>query len=65
MIKMQMKVKNRSHKYDINRLSSRHGHKFSKYKKCPSMTMLICINPFVPNASFLYPMKTSESRKVF
>ena len=23
------------------------------------------INPFVPNAPFLYPMKTSENRKVF
>ena len=23
------------------------------------------INPFVPNAHFLYPMKTSENRKVF
>ena len=24
-----------------------------------------CINPFVPNAPFLYPLKTSENRKVF
>ena len=23
------------------------------------------INPFVPSASFLYPLKTSENRKVF
>ena len=23
------------------------------------------INPFVPNAPFLYPLKTSENRKVF
>ena len=23
------------------------------------------INPFIPNAPFLYPMKTSENRKVF
>ena len=23
------------------------------------------INPFVPNALFLYPLKTSENRKVF
>ena len=25
---------------------------------------MIFINPFVPNASFLYPLKTSENRKV-
>ena len=23
------------------------------------------INPFVPNAPFLYPLKTSENRKIF
>ena len=27
-----MKKKNRSHRYDINRPRSRHGHKYSKYK---------------------------------
>ena len=25
-------MKNRSHRYDTNRLSSRHGNKYSKYK---------------------------------
>ena len=25
-------MKNRSHRYDINRLKSRHRHKYSKYK---------------------------------
>ena len=24
-----------------------------------------CVNPFAPNASFPYPLKTSENRKVF
>ena len=33
IIKMEMKVKNRSHRYDINRPKFRHGHKHSKYKK--------------------------------
>ena len=27
-----MKMKNRSHRYDINRPGSRHRHKYSKYK---------------------------------
>ena len=36
-----MKMKNRSHRYDINRRSSRQGNKSSKYKKCLSMMLLI------------------------
>ena len=30
---MKVKMKNRSHKYDMNRPKSKHGHKYSKYKK--------------------------------
>ena len=36
-----MKMKNRSHRCDINRPRSRHGHKYSKYKKCLSMIVYI------------------------
>ena len=39
---MIMKMKNRSHSYDINRSRSRHERKYSKYKTC--LTMMICIN---------------------
>ena len=35
-------MKNRSHRYDINRPRSRHGHKYSKYKNGLVMMMLIC-----------------------
>ena len=31
---MKMKIKNRSHRYGINRPRARHGHKYTKYKKC-------------------------------
>ena len=31
---MRQKMKNRSHRYDINRPSPRHGHKYTKYKIC-------------------------------
>ena len=31
----------RWHRYDINRPRSRHGHEYSKYKKCFNMMMLI------------------------
>ena len=30
IMKMKIKMKNRSHKYDINSPVSRHGHKYSK-----------------------------------
>ena len=37
MIKMKMKMKHRSHRYDINKPIPRHGHKYSKCKKRFSM----------------------------
>ena len=37
----------RSHKYVVNR--SWHGHKYSKYKKCLSMIMVICIKHYQSN----------------
>ena len=30
---MKMKMKNRTHKYNINKPRSRHGHKYIKYEK--------------------------------
>ena len=30
-----------------------------------NLTITFYINPFVPNAPFLYPLKTSENRKIF
>ena len=35
-MKMKEKMRKRSYRYDINRLRFRHGHKYSKYKKCVS-----------------------------
>ena len=32
-MKMKIKMKNRSHRYEISKRSSRHGDKYSKYKK--------------------------------
>ena len=42
-MKIRLEIKNRSHRYDINRPRSRHGHKYTKYKMCLSMMMGICI----------------------
>ena len=36
-------MKNRSHRYDINRPRSRHGHKYCEYKKYDSIMILFCI----------------------
>ena len=44
-----MKMKKKSHKYDIISLRSRHGHKYSKYKKCLSMMMLLDIKQYLSN----------------
>ena len=38
------KNEKRSPRSEANRPSSKHGHKYSKCKKCFSMMMLICIN---------------------
>ena len=43
IMKLNMKMQNRSRRYDINRPKSRHGHKCSKYKNCNIMVVLICI----------------------
>ena len=37
---MEVKMKNRSHRYDINRARPRHGHKYTKNKKCLSVMIL-------------------------
>ena len=48
-MKMKIKMKNRSHRHDINRPSSRRAHKYSKYKKCLTMMMLIYIKQHQSN----------------
>ena len=48
-MKMEMKMKNESHEYEINRPSSRREHKYSKYKKCLIMMMLICVKQHLSN----------------
>ena len=46
---MKIKMKNISREYDINRPRCKYGNKFSKYKKCLTMMMLICTKPPVSN----------------
>ena len=39
-MKIMLKMKNRSSRYDISRPRHRHGHKYTKYKMC---LMVRCI----------------------
>ena len=48
-MKMKMNMENITHRYGIIRLKFRHGHKYSKYKKCLSMMMLISIKQRLSN----------------
>ena len=44
-MKIKMKIKNRSHRYDINRRGPRQGHKHTKYKvsgKCLGIIIHVC-----------------------
>ena len=42
-------MKNRSHRYDINRIRRRHGHKYTKYKTCIGIMIVICIKQHLSN----------------
>ena len=46
-IKIRLEMKNRSQRYDINRPRSR--VKYTKYKMCPNIMMLICIKKHLNN----------------
>ena len=49
LMKMRLKIKNRSHRYDINKLRPRHGHKYTKCKMCFSMMMIVCTKQHLSN----------------
>ena len=43
-MKMGLIMKNRSHRYDINRPRPRHGHKYTKQKMCLGIIMFIYVS---------------------
>ena len=47
--KRRLKMKNRSHRYDMNRPRPRHGHTCTKYEMCLSILMVICIKQHLSN----------------
>ena len=48
-IKMKLKMKNKSQRHHINRPKPRHGAKYTKYKTCLSIMMVICIKQNLSN----------------
>ena len=48
-MKMGMKIKERSLRYDVNRLRPSSGHKHTEYKTCISMMMLACVKQHLSN----------------
>ena len=49
IMKMRIKIKNRSHRYEMNIPRSRHNHRYSKYKKCLCMVMHLCMKQHKSN----------------
>ena len=42
-------MKNRSHRYEINKTRLRRGRKYTKYKRCLSMMMVMCNKQHLSN----------------
>ena len=57
-------MKIRSYRYDINRPAPGHNHKYSKYKRSPSITVAICIEKHLSNNwSSIEKVSNTEAEK--
>ena len=48
-MKMEMRMKNRSHRHNVKRPGPWHGHRYSKSRKCLGMMMLVWIQQQLSN----------------
>ena len=48
-MKMNLKMKIRPQKHEINRPKLKNRHKYNKYKMCLSLIMVICIKQHLSN----------------
>ena len=56
-------MKIRSYWYDINRPVPGHGHKYTKYKRSPSITVVVCIEEhFSNNWSSMEKVSNTEAK---
>ena len=54
-MKMRLKMKSKSQRYDLNRPRIRHGLKYAKYKMCLGIKMFIWIKKHLRNVwSLIY-----------
>ena len=49
VMKMRLKMRNGSHRYDIDRTKPRYRHKYTIYKICLSMMMIMCNKQHLSN----------------
>ena len=59
-MQIRLNMKNRSSRYDINRSRCRHGHKYTKYKICLDIMMVICIKQHLSNIWSLIHEKVQQ-----
>ena len=60
-MKIRLKMKNRSQRYDTNRPRVRHGPKYTKYKMCPNIIMVICIKQHLSNIQKMKKLSNIEA----
>ena len=48
-MKMSLKMKNRSHRYDINGPRTIRGHSYTRHKMCLNIMVVICIKQHLSN----------------
>ena len=59
-MKMTLKIKNRSHRYDANKTRPRHAYEYTKYKMCLSMMMVTCSKQHLSNIWSLIHEKSKQ-----
>ena len=60
----ETEYENGSHRYDINRTRPRHGHKYTEYKTCTSMMVVMCNKrQATSEAEFMKNLSTTELKK--
>ena len=64
LIRTKLKKRNRSHRFNINRPSSRHGLAYAKYKKYLGIMMFICIKQHPTNTWGSVYEKVKELKKL-
>ena len=63
VMKMRLKMKTRSQRYNIKRPRPKHGPKYTKYKMCCSIMMVICIKQYLSlfEAQFIKKLSNTEA----